>query len=109
MLQGDASVLPQTYAFSLSRSGRGFDENVKVDILGQMIELSDIFVHLHFQRLAVTSLPCSFGTHLAITPLGSINRRPRYFGLTGLQHANTTGMDSVPVAGSVGGARSEHS
>jgi len=41
--------------------------------------------------------------------LGSINRRPRYFGLTYLQHANTTGMDSVPPAGSAGGARPEHS
>ena len=42
------SVLLQTHAFLLSRSGRGFDENVKVDIPGQMTEHFRDFCSLAF-------------------------------------------------------------
>jgi hypothetical protein len=46
-------VLLQTHAFLLSRSGLGFDENVKVYIPGQMTE--------HFRHLCslAFSTPCS--------------------------------------------------
>src|SRR5215469_3150902 len=58
-----ASVLLQTHAFLLSHSGRGFDENVKVDVPGQITK------HFrHFCSLAFSTTCSDFHCPVPLAP-----------------------------------------
>ena len=65
-----SSAFLQTHVFLLSHSRRGFDENVKIDILGQMAEHFRHFRSLAFSMICSDLHHLRVGSHLAMALLG---------------------------------------